>query len=268
MEQNALEKLKSIGAEKIREATRLDIGKIEDILEKRFEKIAPIRAKGFIKMLEKEFSLDLSIWLMEYNEFHNQRGEKKTEIKGEQKGGNALFWAACVGLVLCGGGLLYWIYSQAPSTSHSSSMPTQQPQELVVQEEVIEVLPSQEVLEEAPKVLEAPTKELSEYGESVFPNIAYNEENILFITSDTPLWVGIVNLDTKKRVSKTKKEFEIPLDKQLLLSIARGGFSASLDDEEKVFSGYKPIYLIHTKEGGLKQISKEEFILLNGGVEW
>lgn len=268
MEQNALEKLKSIGAEKIREATRLDLGKIEDMLEKRFETIAPVRAKGFIQMLEKEFSLDLSSWLEEYNQFHSQGGESKLEKKtqGTQEGNNTLFWIACVGLLVVGGGILYWINSHKTQAS-------QAPQEVVV-EEVVEVVEAPEVAKEEvgeevkkEEVKEA-SKELSEYGESVFANMSYNEENILFITSDSPLWVGIINLDTKKRISKTKKEFEIPLDKQLLINIARGGFTLSLDDEEKDFGGYKPIYLIHTKEGGLKQISKEEFMLLNGGVEW
>lgn len=268
MEQNALEKLKSIGVEKIREATRLDAGKIEDILEKRFEKIAPVRAKGFIQMLEKEFSLDLSSWLEEYNQFHSQGGESKLEKKtqGIQEGNNTLFWIACVGLLVVGGGILYWI------NSHKTQTP-QAPQEVVV-EEVVEVVEAPEVVKEETREevkkeeVKEPSKELNEYGESVFANISYNEENILFITSDSPLWVGIINLDTKKRISKTKKEFEIPLDKQLLINIARGGFTLSLDDEEKNFGGYKPIYLIHTKKGGLKQISKEEFMLLNGGVEW
>lgn len=268
MEQNALEKLKSIGAEKIREATRLDLGKIEDILEKRFEKIAPVRAKGFIQMLEKEFSLDLSSWLEEYNQFHSQGKESKLEkkVQGIQEGNNVLFWIACVGLLVVGGGILYWI------NSHKAQTP-QAPQEVAV-EEVVEVVEAPEVAKEERREevkkeeVKEPSKELNEYGESVFANMSYNEENILFITSDSPLWVGIINLDTKKRISKTKKEFEIPLDKQLLINIARGGFTLSLDDEEKNFGGYKPIYLIHTKEGGLKQISKEEFMLLNGGVEW
>lgn len=268
MEQNALDKLKSIGAEKIREATRLDLGKIEDILEKRFEKIAPVRAKGFIQMLEKEFSLDLSSWLEEYHQFHSQGKESKLDKKaqGTQEGNNTLFWIACIGLLVVGGGILYWINSHKAQTH-------QAPQEVIV-EEVVEVVEAPEIVKEGAgeevknEEIKEPSKELSGYGESVFANMSYNEENLLFITSDSPLWVGIINLDTKKRISKTKKEFEIPLDKQLLINIARGGFTLSLDDEEKSFGGYKPIYLIHTKEGGLKQINKEEFMLLNGGVEW
>lgn len=275
MEQNALEKLKAMGAEKIREATKLDLGRIEDILEKRFEKIAPVRAKGFISMLEKEFSLDLSSWLEEYHQFQAQKNGSKEKQKPQhsQEQNHTWFWVACVGLLIVGGGLLYWISSQTPQSTSPQPLKS-----LQTQEEAVEIIPSQESVEQEGVVVEeevdkiAPMQEVrkepSEYGESIFPQIPYNEENILFITANSPLWVGIINLDTQKRVSKTKKEFEIPLDKQLLINIARGGFSVSLDDEEKVFGGYKPIYLIHTKEGGLKEITKEEFVLLNGGVEW
>lgn len=275
MEQNTLEKLKVIGIEKIKEATNIDAGKIEDILEKRFEKIAPVRAKGFISMLEKEFALDLSSWLEEYHQFQAQNNGSKEKQKPQRLQGqnHTLFWVACVGLLMVGGGLLYWISSKTPQSTSPQPLKS-----LQTQEEVVEIIPPQESIEQEGVVIEeevdkiAPMQEvrkkLSEYGESIFPQIPYNEENILFITANSPLWVGIINLDTQKRVSKTKKEFEIPLDKQLLINIARGGFSVSLDDEEKVFGGYKPIYLIHTKEGGLKEITKEEFVLLNGGVEW
>lgn len=274
---DGLQKLKEIGKEKIREKTNLDLGKIEDILEKRFEKIAPVRAKGFIQVLQKTFDVDLSDWLAEYYQSQKNLPEEKKSEELESKS-NALFWVACVGLLVVGGGLLYWMYLKSQNTQ---TQPIQeqiiqvQPQE-VVEEEVLEVAPIQEEVssqeQKTQKIQvvkkEVVKKELDEYGESVFPNIAFNEENLLFITADTPLWVGIINLDTKKRVAKTKKEFEIPLDKQLLINIARGGFSASLDDEEKYFNTYKPVYLIHTIKGGLKQISKEEFMSLNGGVEW
>lgn len=284
---DALQRLKEIGIEKIREKTNLDAGKIEDILEKRFEKIAPVRAKGFIQVLEKTFELDLSSWLEEYYQSQKERVEEKSEKRSEisTTRNNALFWVACASLLVLGGGLLYWIYVKSYDLKTTPKQDLQS-QEAIV-EEVVEVTPTQD--SQTNQTLQNPQisqstqahqqeiqseevqvsqKAMEEYGESVFPNIAFDEENILFITAESPLWVGIINLDTKRRVAKIKKEFEIPLDKQLLINIARGGFSASLDDEEKFFSTYKPVYLIHTINGGLKQISKEEFVSLNGGVEW
>lgn len=280
---DALQKLKEIGKEKIREKTNLDLGKIEDILEKRFEKIAPVRAKGFIQVLQKAYGLDLSSWLEEYYEFQTNHKEKprvKQEISQDKS--SYLFWVACIALVVVGGGVLYWIYIKSHTLktaqlqnikqniqveSHQAEMTEVLKQE-DVQSPILEEKVKEENLRSEEQDIQTPPKAISEYGKSVFGEIAYNEENVLFISAETPLWVGIINLDTKKRIAKTKKEFEIPLDKQLLINIARGGFNASLDDEEKYFNTYKPVYLIYTIKGGLREISKEEFMGLNGGVEW
>lgn len=64
--------LKGIGTKEINKATKLTTNKIEDILEKRFDKIDRIRAKGFINILEREYNLNLSGWLNEYAIFHNK----------------------------------------------------------------------------------------------------------------------------------------------------------------------------------------------------
>ncbi|MGX2985434.1 hypothetical protein ACWIWK_08230 [Helicobacter sp. 23-1048] len=67
-----LEELKQIGAKDISKTTRLTINRIEDILNKRFEKIDRVRAQGFIHILEREYSVDLTEWLRLYGKFHNQ----------------------------------------------------------------------------------------------------------------------------------------------------------------------------------------------------
>ncbi|WP_300643598.1 hypothetical protein [uncultured Helicobacter sp.] len=274
---NALERLKQIGVDKIREDTKLDILKIDCILNKRFDKLDGVRAKGFINILEKQYHLDLSFWLEEYKAYHQahhiQAMPTPTENRENTEKNPFVIWGA-VGLIGVVGAIL--LFSFFPKTSPKI-------QEEIQVEEVIEQAPASQEVQETQVIEmqdevqnqasqsqkpEIEQKKISEYGEEVFANIGFNEENVLYIESSKPLWVGIINIDSKKRVAKTKQEFEIPLDKQLLINIARGGFTLSLDDESKDFGGYLPVYLIHTKEGGLREISKEEFIYLNGGVEW
>ena len=67
-----LEYLKGIGIKEINKTTRLATNKIDDILQKRFDKIEDVRAKGFVSMLEREYGLDLSDWLKEYALYHNK----------------------------------------------------------------------------------------------------------------------------------------------------------------------------------------------------
>lgn len=287
---NALQKLREIGIEKIKEDTNLDITKIECILNKRFEKLDSVRAKGFVNILEKQYNLDLSFWLLEYKDFHqgNKKDEPKIQESGVESKNSFLIWGAVALIGVIGAVLLALLIpsdskaskKEIASASIEEKIP-QTSQDTAIKEEV-EILQEQKEQNnqnDLPKAVESKEitqnkqevssdKKISEYGEVIFPNLSFDEENILYIESDKPLWVGIINIDSKKRIAKTKKDFEIPLDKQLLISIARGGFALSFDDESKEFKGYLPVYLIHTKEGGLREISKEEFIYLNGGVEW
>ncbi|MCX2716703.1 hypothetical protein OQH61_03020 [Helicobacter sp. MIT 21-1697] len=58
-----LAKLKAIGLKEISKNTKLASSKIEDVLEKRFDKIDRVRAKGFIAILEREYGVDLRDWV-------------------------------------------------------------------------------------------------------------------------------------------------------------------------------------------------------------
>lgn len=58
-----LNKLKAIGLKEISKSTKLASSKIEDVLEKRFDKLDKVRAKGFIAILEREYDVDLRDWI-------------------------------------------------------------------------------------------------------------------------------------------------------------------------------------------------------------
>ncbi|RDU56358.1 hypothetical protein CQA49_01470 [Helicobacter sp. MIT 00-7814] len=64
--------LSEVGLKEISKTTKLTTNKIDDILQKRFDKIDKIRAKGFIAILEREYNLNLSEWLKEYTIFLNK----------------------------------------------------------------------------------------------------------------------------------------------------------------------------------------------------
>lgn len=64
----AIEILKKIGVKEINKTTKISVNKIEDILEKRFSNVQRVRVVGFLKILEREYKVDLSGWLKEYDE--------------------------------------------------------------------------------------------------------------------------------------------------------------------------------------------------------
>ena len=61
-----LDKLKSMDLIEIARTTRIDAQNLEYIINKDFEKLANFNVKGYIKILEREFGLDLLDWLSEF----------------------------------------------------------------------------------------------------------------------------------------------------------------------------------------------------------
>lgn len=92
-----LARLKEIGLKEISKSTKLASSKIEDVLEKRFDKLDRVRARGFINILEREYEMDLSDWLKAQSECINKesitnisqmiarQGEQNEQSLGSQK---------------------------------------------------------------------------------------------------------------------------------------------------------------------------------------
>ncbi|WP_298759019.1 hypothetical protein [uncultured Campylobacter sp.] len=65
-ENSDLDKLKSMDLIEIARTTRIDAQNLEYIINKDFEKLANFNVRGYIKILEREFGLDLSDWISEF----------------------------------------------------------------------------------------------------------------------------------------------------------------------------------------------------------
>lgn len=74
-----IEKLKKIGAKEISKHTHMALNKIQCILDSNFEGLHDRTTTiGLVKILEREYNVDLQKWQEEYNEFCNIH-EQKTE---------------------------------------------------------------------------------------------------------------------------------------------------------------------------------------------
>ena len=97
-----LDKLKSMDLIEIARTTRIDAQNLEYIINKDFEKLANFNVKGYIKILEREFGLDLSDWLSEFESakasFAPVKKAKVEQVYGQR-----------VSLNKSGGGWLLWL---------------------------------------------------------------------------------------------------------------------------------------------------------------
>ncbi|BAW65855.1 sialidase [Helicobacter pylori] len=62
-----LQILKEVGVTEICKATKIASKNIHSILEKRYESLSRVHARGFIQILEREYKIDLSAWMKEFN---------------------------------------------------------------------------------------------------------------------------------------------------------------------------------------------------------
>ena len=79
-----LSKLKAIGIKEISKATKLSSTKIEDVLEKRYDQIDKVRAKGFIAILEREYGVDLRDWILAQSSTSQLDDSSVAEVIGRQ----------------------------------------------------------------------------------------------------------------------------------------------------------------------------------------
>ncbi|CZE46608.1 helix-turn-helix domain-containing protein [Campylobacter geochelonis] len=101
---NPLKRIEEIGVREVSKATHIETEYIEYILDKNYEKLVGKNAKGFIKIIEREYGLNLQEWLDEYNAFRgeNSRDDGKVfansvtqneiVIKDHKKAPSFLLW--------------------------------------------------------------------------------------------------------------------------------------------------------------------------------
>ncbi|MFC2491781.1 MAG: phosphatidylglycerophosphate synthase [Campylobacter curvus] len=128
---NELEILKEIGIKEISRKTHIEPVFLQSIVDKDFAKLVRLNAKGYIKILQREYNIDLGWWLEEYESFLNENKpdeSKKTkinpkissytsdEIVTQRSGGSLgwLFWVVILALIAFGA-YYFDIYKYAQS---------------------------------------------------------------------------------------------------------------------------------------------------------
>lgn len=92
----------------------------------------------------------------------------------------------------------------------------------------------------------------------------------LTIMPNEPLWVGVIDLKTrrKKQIS-IDSQYSLPLDGDKIIRTGHSYFGLSSGTNfAKQYIGGDNKYFLYRVDGGLREISKAEFLELNKGEEW
>lgn len=120
---NELENLKEIGIKEISRKTHIEPTFLQYIFDKNFEKLSRLNMRGYAKILQREYGVDLSELLAEYDAFmqentpddsHKTKVSPKIasytpdDITNQRQGGGSGFFFWVIILAIIGGGAYYF----------------------------------------------------------------------------------------------------------------------------------------------------------------
>ncbi|KMZ52248.1 sialidase [Helicobacter pylori] len=275
-----LQILREIGVAEICKATRIASKNIHSILEKRYESLSRVHARGFIQILEREYKIDLSAWVKEFDKvcvFKESVGEEKNqETSHEETAKKPLKveldysinqantslskktskWKPFV-IVL---GVIV-IVLVVVIIQNNSSLKEERGQESAIKSGTKntfnEANPTEENKPETTPKLEEKHKEQEQKQEAIKEN-----PNTIYIIPKRDIWVEVVDLDEKKNSFQKVFKKKYPLETKnhrLLLRFGHGHLSLKNNHQEQDYNDSKTRRFLYEPAKGLTLINEAQY---------
>ncbi len=277
-----LQILKEVGVAEICKATKIASKNIHSILEKRYESLSRVHARGFIQILEREYKIDLSAWMKEFDKvcvFKEGVGEEKNqETNPEETAKKPLKveldysinqantslskktskWKPFV-LVL---GVVVIILTVV-IIQNSSSLKEERGQESAIKSgtkksSFNEANPTEEnKLEPTPKPEEKQTEHDKQGKEAIKEN-----PNTIYIIPKRDIWVEVIDLDEKKNSFQKvfKKNYSLETkNHRLLLRFGHGHLNLKNNHQEQNYNDSKTRRFLYEPNKGLTLINEAQY---------
>ncbi len=277
-----LQILKEVGVAEICKATKIASKNIHSILEKRYESLSRVHARGFIQILEREYKIDLSAWMKEFDKAcafkEGVSEEQNQETDPEEKTKNPLKveidysinqantslskksskWKPFI-LVL---GVVV-IILVVVIIQNSSSLKEERGQESAIKSGTKksssnEANPTEENKPEpTSKPKEKPTEQDKQEKEAI-----KEDPNTIYIIPKKDIWVEVVDLDEKKNSFQKvfKKNYSLETkNHRLLLRFGHGHLSLKNNNQEQNYNDSKARRFLYEPNKGLTLINEAQY---------
>ncbi|GAA8566316.1 hypothetical protein KYTH29_06620 [Helicobacter pylori] len=277
-----LQILKEVGVTEICRATKIASKNIHSILEKRYESLSRVHARGFIQILEREYKMDLSAWMKEFDKvcvFKEGVGEEKNQetsheetakkpLKVEldysinqantslsKKSSKWKPFVLVLGVVVI---ILVVVIIQ-----NSSSLKEERGQESAIKSgtkknSFNEANPTEENKPETtPKPEEKPKEHDKQGKEAIKEN-----PNTIYIIPKKDIWVEVIDLDEKKNSFQKvfKKNYSLETkNHRLLLRFGHGHLSLKNNHQEQDYNDSKTRRFLYEPNKGLTLINEAQY---------
>ncbi|GAA8561902.1 hypothetical protein KYTH28_09960 [Helicobacter pylori] len=280
-----LQILKEVGVAEICKATKIASKNIHSILEKRYESLSRVHARGFIQILEREYKIDLSAWMKEFDKVcvfkEGVSEEKNQETNPEETAKKPLKveldysinqantslskksskWKPFV-LVL---GVVVIVLAVV-IIQNSSSLKEEKERESAIKSGTKKNsfndanLAEENKLEPTPKLEEKPKEQDKQEKEAIkeYPNTIY-------IIPKRDIWVEVIDLDEKKNSFQKVFKKSYPLETKnhrLLLRFGHGHLSLKNNHQEQNYNDSKTRRFLYEPAKGLTLINEAQYKVL------
>ncbi|GAA9291762.1 hypothetical protein TH0238_11010 [Helicobacter pylori] len=276
-----LQILKEVGVAEICKATRIASKNIHSILEKRYESLSRVHARGFIQILEREYKIDLSAWMKEFDKVcvfkEGVSEEKNQETDPEETAKKPLKveldysinqantslskksskWKPFV-IVL---GVIV-IILVVVIIQNSSSLKEERGQESAIKSGTKntfnEANPTEENKPETTPKLEEKHKEQDKPEKKAIKE----NPNTIYIIPKKDVWVEVVDLDEKKNSFQKVFKKNYPLETKnhrLLLRFGHGHLSLKNNHQEQDYNDSKTRRFLYEPNKGLTLINEAQY---------
>jgi len=288
-----LNRLKTIGAQKIHETTHISKRHVQAILHESFEDISKIQFIGFLSILEREYNLELddlkSKGLNYFEEFpqSSSRSETVFVTPKKEKSYTKLYLLFVIAIFI-----VVTIYSFLPSTIINKKSDFKELNNKTI-ENAKKIMDNNLILDTKKELLVSENNNLKE--KKVFENnssevvkaidsLVIKKEIIavkidekpkekkvkssLIIKPKNRVWMGYIDIKTNKKYQTVfKKRFTFDTKKDWIIVFGHGHINLEIDGKIKSFNTKSNLRFLY-KDGKLTKIDLKEFKRLNRGKTW
>ncbi|GHP32810.1 hypothetical protein VN1178_09210 [Helicobacter pylori] len=277
-----LQILKEVGVTEICKATKIASKNIHSILEKRYESLSRVHARGFIQILEREYKIDLSAWMKEFNKacaFKEGVSEEKNQetdpeetakkpLKVEldysinqantslsKKSSKWKPFVLVIGVIV--------IVLAVVIIQNSSSLKEEKERESAIKSGTKKSsfddanLAEENKPEPTPKLEEKPKEQDKQEKEAI-----KEDPNTIYIIPKRDIWVEVIDLDEKKNSFQKvfKKSYSLETkNHRLLLRFGHGHLSLKNNHQEQNYNDSKTRRFLYEPAKGLTLINEAQY---------
>ena len=272
--------------ETVSERTKISRKNLQRLREGDFEGITRTQAYGFLRILQREFGEDFDDLRQRLDEhFAHQKPETHEPIfqRSESepaKGTKGWVVSLILGMAVVFGGYLYFkdFHEQKGATPPETTVASDAAQPQVDKKRVtsddvskkrVEFAEANQTAQESESTRQSESNQTAQKQAEPAPQKPLPPLEPVELMPTKKIWIGIIDLDTKKRTAKvTSRPYEIPSRGRRLVVTGHGKFRIA-DIEGSLFKyndAKKHYFLI--EDGRVEEIDKAAFKRLNGGKVW